>query len=310
MKPSEKQALILIVDDTPSNITVLGETLGSSYDVHFALNGIEAVEQAKRVPQPDIILLDVMMPDMDGYEVCRRLKADPATSRIPVIFITAKTAWDDEGMGFAAGGTDYITKPFHTDLVLARVKPHIVLKQNMDNLEALIEAKTSEVLKANEQLKQENKKVRQARKKLEVRTNELQEANVALKVLLKKIEENRQELEANMLENLKSLVLPCLEKARKNVENRQVSSHLDYMESCLKDLFSPFAKKLNMGYHGFTPAEMEVATMIKYGRSTKEIADMLNISEKTVGFHRSSIRGKLAIKNKPVNLKAFLMSLE
>ncbi|MEO5368381.1 MAG: response regulator, partial [Magnetococcus sp. WYHC-3] len=102
---------IFIVDDTETNIDVLLETLGDKYDVSVALDGETALDGIPAT-QPDLVLLDVMMPGIDGYEVCRQLKADPATRGIPVIFITARQEVTDETRGFAVGAVDYITKPF------------------------------------------------------------------------------------------------------------------------------------------------------------------------------------------------------
>jgi putative two-component system response regulator len=125
---------ILIVDDTPQNLTVLGELLQPQYRVRAANSGERALRAASTQPRPDIILLDVMMPDMDGHEVLRRLRADEATRDIPVIFITAMTSSDDEEHGLELGAVDYITKPFNPSIVLARVHTHLELKQARDRL--------------------------------------------------------------------------------------------------------------------------------------------------------------------------------
>lgn len=124
---SEGQATILIVDDTPTNIQLLNSMLRDQYKVKAATNGVKALKIAQTEPQPDIILLDIMMPDMDGYEVCRQLKSSPLTDKIPVIFITAKSAVEDEQQGFELGAIDYITKPFNPDIVKTRVRTHIAL---------------------------------------------------------------------------------------------------------------------------------------------------------------------------------------
>jgi putative two-component system response regulator len=117
---------ILVVDDTPENIDVLKGILSREYTIRAATNGELALRIAGR-QQPDLILLDVMMPGMDGYEVCRRLKADPETADIPVIYVTAKTETEDEQTGFDAGAVDYITKPVNPALVRARVRTHLAL---------------------------------------------------------------------------------------------------------------------------------------------------------------------------------------
>jgi diguanylate cyclase (GGDEF)-like protein len=129
--------LILIVDDTPTNIQVLAENLINDYRIKVAVSGEAALEAIARQGAPDLILLDVMMPDMDGYEVCRRLKEDPHTSAIPVIFVTALNGGDDEERGLNLGALDYIVKPFYLPVVKARIRNHIRLKQMTDMLEAM-----------------------------------------------------------------------------------------------------------------------------------------------------------------------------
>ncbi len=131
----EKQK-ILIVDDTPANIRVLGQALAVDYRLSIATNGADALKIVRSDP-PDIILLDVMMPGMDGYEVCKRLKEDDLTRNIPVIFVTGKTHEENEFRGLDLGAVDYITKPFSLPIVKARVKNHLELKRRGDLLEDL-----------------------------------------------------------------------------------------------------------------------------------------------------------------------------
>lgn len=117
---------ILVADDVPENIDVLKGILGDDYVVRAATDGIVALHIVDR-QLPDLILLDVSMPKMDGYEVCRRLKSNPVTADIPVIFVTARTDAEDEQTGFDVGAVDYIAKPIHPAVVLARVKTHLAL---------------------------------------------------------------------------------------------------------------------------------------------------------------------------------------
>ena len=130
---TEKQS-ILIVDDTPDNLTLMNGLLKDSYKTRIANNGERALRLAATLPYPDLILLDIMMPGIDGYEVCRRLKQDSATAEIPVIFLTAKTEVEDEQKGFDVGCVDYITKPISPPIVLARVKTHLLMKSARDFL--------------------------------------------------------------------------------------------------------------------------------------------------------------------------------
>lgn len=130
-----EKPLILIVDDIPQNIQVLGMRLRKeNYEIAVAQNGKEALRVVNDI-QPDLILLDVMMPEMDGYEVCKRLKSDPETSNIPIILLTGKTGTEDIVKGFELGASDYITKPYKSAELLARVKTHLELKRSKDELE-------------------------------------------------------------------------------------------------------------------------------------------------------------------------------
>ena len=127
---------LLIVDDTPLNIELLDGVLGQDYEILFATRGEDALEIA-REEAPDLILMDVMMPEMDGYEVCSRLKADPRTAGIPIIFVTALDQEADEARGLELGAIDYITKPINPVIVKARVRNHIELKRHQDILRGL-----------------------------------------------------------------------------------------------------------------------------------------------------------------------------
>lgn len=146
--------VILIVDDTPDNISLLSGLLKDQYKIKIATNGLKALQIASATPSPDLILLDVMMPEMDGYETCRRLKADPVTSDIPIIFLTAKSQVQDEEMGLRLGAVDYISKPISPPIVLARVATqlnlvrarHLLQDQNK-HLESLVRDRTLKLAK-------------------------------------------------------------------------------------------------------------------------------------------------------------------
>jgi sigma-B regulation protein RsbU (phosphoserine phosphatase) len=135
----ETRPVVLAVDDTPENLDVVKGILVPAYKVKAVTSGEMALKLAAKQP-PDIILLDIMMPEMDGYEVCRRLKADPATAGIPVIFLTAKDQTADEAEGFALGAADYIHKPVNPPILQARVDTHVALKKSMDELQELSRA--------------------------------------------------------------------------------------------------------------------------------------------------------------------------
>ena len=157
MTPSDNRPTILIVDDTPSNLDVLVEILRSDYRTEVAISGHAALAQISSGVVPDLILLDIMMPDLSGYDVCLRLKADPRTRAIPVIFVSAMSEVDDETRGLEVGGVDYVTKPISPPIVMARIKTHLAVARQASELERLVvtlEAQTAELSQLNRTLEQ------------------------------------------------------------------------------------------------------------------------------------------------------------
>lgn len=141
---------VLVVDDVADNIEILGRILASEYRVKVAKSGREALQVIDSASPPDLVLLDIMMPDMDGFAVCRAIKGSPATYKIPVIFVTAKNEDYDEAQGFEAGGVDYITKPISPLVVQARVRTHLALHDAMSDLE-----RQNEILQENLRLRED-----------------------------------------------------------------------------------------------------------------------------------------------------------
>ncbi|MBF0303162.1 MAG: response regulator [Desulfamplus sp.] len=135
---------VLVVDDEPNNLQLMRHILSGDYQLSFAINGLNALEVARKV-MPDIILMDIMMPQMDGYEACKRLKSDKNTAHIPVIFITSMSDTEDESRGFELGGVDYITKPVAKMTVLARVSTHLALHDQQIACEKRVVERTAEL---------------------------------------------------------------------------------------------------------------------------------------------------------------------
>src|SRR5262252_2989134 len=131
---TEEKKMLLVVDDAPANVQIVNSILKDTYKIRVATNGAKALELAKGTPPPDLILLDIVMPEMDGYEVCTRLKASPETRDIPVIFLTGQTETEDETRGFETGAVDYIHKPFSAAVVAARVQTHLALREARQQL--------------------------------------------------------------------------------------------------------------------------------------------------------------------------------
>jgi len=156
---SEKSS-IFVVDDNDSNIDVLVEALGNDYDISVALDGESALEDIESHP-PSLILLDIMMPGIDGLEVCRRIKNSETLGNIPIIFLSGKDDLKSKTLGFELGAVDYITKPFQLSELKARVKTHIELKRYRDHIESLVKERTVELVKANANLEELLKNERQ-----------------------------------------------------------------------------------------------------------------------------------------------------
>ena len=190
------------------------------------------------------------------------------------------------------------------------------LQRAYESLEQRVAERTEELVKANIRLKKEIEERKQAEQSLLQKEEELrleslhlEEANTALKVLLKRGEQDKNELEEKVLSNIKELALPYLEKLKLgNLDDKQVA-YVEILESNLNDIISPFLKKLSSQYLNLTPTEIQVANLIRDGKSTKEIAEILNISERAIEFHRNNIRDKLGLKKSKTNLRSYLLTL-
>jgi PAS domain S-box-containing protein len=171
----DKLGTVLVVDDAPEHIDVLREILKENFNIKAASNSRKALEIALNDHRPDLILLDILMPDMDGYEVCRRLKADERTRDIPVIFVTVLDEEEDEAKGFDLGAVDYITKPFSPAIVNARVKTHLnlagvqrQLEHAYDQMEQRVHQRTAELDRADKALWQSEERVRKILESVEI----------------------------------------------------------------------------------------------------------------------------------------------
>ncbi|MDX2367710.1 MAG: diguanylate cyclase [Colwellia sp.] len=133
----KSDAIVLIVDDSPTNIKIVAACLKQHYRLKVATSGEQCLLLAKNMPQPDVILLDIEMPGMNGYDTCEALKKDNTTENIPVIFVTGRQGNEDEEKGLSLGAVDYITKPIHPAIVLARTKTQVIIKQQRDALQQI-----------------------------------------------------------------------------------------------------------------------------------------------------------------------------
>ena len=271
----EKETRILIVDDTPKNIQAAAAILSKQgYQLAFDEDGESALLHTKSV-NFDLILLDIVMPGTDGFEVCRRLKAEPETRQIPVIFLTAKTDTKSIVKGFETGAADYVTKPFNESELLARVNTHLELARHRNRLEKMVRERTR-----------------------------------ALKVVMDIREEISEENEKKIKANLFSRIFPMIETLREMLNKPRQKACLDIITSGVDEILSDFSRKLSSAHFNLTPSEIQVAGLIRDGKSSKQIAHLLCLSENTVIFHRRNIRKKLGLTDRGKNLKTVLKSME
>ena len=190
------------------------------------------------------------------------------------------------------------------------------LKEAHDHLEMRVEKRTAELANVNRNLREQIiqrkyawDKLKQKEKELKNKTIELRETNTALNVLLKRREIDKEEVEEKVVSNVKALIQPYLKKLKKTKLTSTQDVYLNILQSNLGDILSPFLRNLAVRYSGLTPKEIEVGQLVKEGRNTKEIAELLDTTKRAVEFHRHSLREKLGLKNTKANLRAYLISL-
>ncbi|HOS97048.1 MAG TPA: PAS domain S-box protein [Deltaproteobacteria bacterium] len=190
------------------------------------------------------------------------------------------------------------------------------LQRAYESLEQRVEERTEELVRANIRLKKEIEERKQAElsllqkeDELRLQSMHLEETNTALKVLLKRGEQDKNDLEEKVLSNIRELALPYVEKLKATTLDEKQKTFLEILEANLTDIISPFLKKLSSQYLNLTPTEIQVANLIREGKATKEIAEILNISERAIEFHRNNIRDKLGLKKSKTNLRSYLLTL-
>ncbi len=274
---------ILILEDVPTDAELIQFELreaGTTF-IPRCVKDKKAYLTAIDEFSPDIILSDYSLPSFDGLSALKL--AGQKCPDVPFIFVSGALGEETAIELLKQGATDYVLKSR-----LSRLGPAVV--------RALQEVKERQEKKAAEQA-------------LEFKSRSLEEANTALKVLLRHREEDKAALEEQVLTNVRKLVFPYLENLKHLQLNEQQAAQVKIIEENLKNIVSPFLHNLTSSYLELTPREIQIANLVKEGKTTKEITDILNISATAVDFHRKNLRAKFGIKNKTTNLMAFLTSL-
>lgn len=240
----------------------------------------------------DIIIADYMLGDGTVFELFDVFKGQP-------VIVTTGAGNEEVAVEAMKGGAyDYLIKdrdgryletlPLRVDIALKRRRTEQQLQEYQENLEVVVQERTQQ---------------------LNIETQKLEEMNTALKVILDQRNEDRVRIEETILSNLKELVFPYIRNLKKMERNKQKIAYLEIVESNLNSIIEPFARRLSSKFINLTPMEIKVADLIKHGKSTKGIAEMFGLSQKTVETHRSIIRRKLGLTHKKANLRSYLLSL-
>ncbi len=283
---------ILLVDDEEIVLKSYRKDLSSyGYHIETASNGADAIARLEH-NSFNIIITDLVMPGLGGLDVLKAVR--DLSSEAGVIILTGHGDMVTAVKALQKGADDYLCKPCDIEELNFRIE-RCLEKQDYKNKMRLAEVA---LRKSHENLEL----------KVKERTRNLEEANIALTVLLKKRDKDKKRLEEQVLANTKELIIPYLEKLNKTHLTRDQRSCLEIVDKNLKELTSPFIRSLSSKFLKLTPAELQVANLIRHGMTTKEIATTLNLSVETINNHRKHIRKKSGITNKKINLQTILSS--
>jgi len=315
---------LMIVDDDAILTMHLEELLvAMGYSVvAVSSSGKEAIDIARQV-MPDLVLMDILFPnhDMDGIEAAGIINQE---MDIPVVFISGHTREEIIQRSRTSGAYGYLSKPLSEEqikptleIALYKKEADRKLRKAHDELDRRVMERTAELTRANQHLSREiaerkrvNLELQQKERELEYKSLNLEETNAALKVLLRQRKEDRLQLEEKVIANVREFVLPFIERLKQTGLTDTQSTFTGIIETNLKEITAPFSPKLSPRYMTLTPNEIHVVNLVKQGKRTREIADLLDRTYGTVGSRRCHIRKKIGIKGKKANLRTQLLSYQ
>ena len=355
---------ILIVEDSRTQAEQLRYILEKKgFGVRLAVNGKEALDCLRR-RIPDVVVTDILMPGMDGYELCRRIRSEERLREVPVILVTSLAEPADVVKGLEAGADNFITKPYDETYIISRIEYLVAnreLRKNAEtgrgtevffsgrryliaaerlqildlllstyenahlqnrellstqqslrearaDLERQVEERTADLSRTVDELKTALETLLLREKELQEKNRELHDINATLNVMLKRRDQEHSEIRREIAAKTVETVLPLLKKA----QSRANGSTRDYMETAqanLLDVFSEHPHDSILTTAKLAPRELQIVHYIRQNKTTKEIADLLGLSVRTIESYRENIRKKLRITNKKKNLKKFITSL-
>lgn len=277
----------LLIEDNPGDVRLIQEMLFEADPTACEVAIVDRLAEGRAALEKgvyDVVLLDLTLPDSVGLDTLSCLC--PGATNVAVIVLTGL---DDEAIAVEAlrkGAQDYLVKNRMTPEVLLHSIRYAIERNRVE--QALLDRE----------------------RELENQARDLEEVNAALKVLLKQREADKTELEERLVFNFRELVKPLLEKLKISGLNQRQKGFLEIVETQLNDILSPFLRGVSQGYLKLTPTEIQVANLVKHGKSTKEIASLMNLSARTVEVNRNNIRKKIGITNQKVNLRTYLLSIQ
>ncbi|OPY08947.1 MAG: Transcriptional activator protein CzcR [Syntrophus sp. PtaB.Bin001] len=356
---------IVIVEDSLTQAERLKYTLEEQgFRVWHARNGQEALQLINSC-HPGVVISDVIMPEMDGFELCKRIKSEPSMKETPVILLTVLSDPRDVIRSLECGADNFITKPYDEENLLARIQYFLtqreqesstdndseldiliggqkysitadrkrilnilistyetVVQKNRDllrtqqelrilneHLENRVQERTRKLMEEITRRKQVEDDLRRQEQDLRIKSQNLEEVNTALHVLIKNREIDRIDQGQKILSNCKELILPYVEQLKKQKLPPHQMACVEIIEANVQNIISPFLQSLSSELAHLTPKEVQVANLVKEGKTTKEISELLNLSIRSVESHRDNIRTKLGISNEKINLRSYLLSL-
>ncbi len=300
---------ILVVDDERPVRKLLKRILE---EAGYSCRDTENAGLAKRLLAKDdftLLLSDIHMPGESGIELVRYVKKHHPETGVVIVSVVDEPAEAKEALEMGVYG--YITKPFTKNIVRICVENalhHHELERKEQAQQADLETKVRE---STADLEKAYALLQQREAKIALQVKELEELNSALRVLLQKRDRDRQSMEESIMANLEKHIKPCLQRLKSAAQgNRRLKREIQIIESGLDEFVEPFVKSISSCCLGLTPNEIKVATLIRQGLTTKEVANLLSLSQNTIMTHRYNIRTKLGIKNKQQSLQTYLANLK
>jgi DNA-binding NarL/FixJ family response regulator len=308
---------VLYIDDEKINLLNFEAAFGKTYEILNAGSGEEALKIFKQEADIAMVISDQRMPGMTGVELLEKIhRLNPEPVRM--ILTGYKDIEDILGAINQGRVYRYILKPWEEKEIKPVLKQagelYLLTRQNRMLVEEL-QAKNKEFVKLNADIQKMNKKLledilrrQEVEEELAIRSRELEEANNAMKVLLKQSGDSKQEMESKILSNIRDLILPYIDELAERLDDREDLLYINVVRANLEQITSSFSNRLAMKLN-LTPRELQIAELVRQGRTSKDIAKLLNLSRRTVETYRDNLRRKLDVKNKKQNLRSLLLSI-